>query len=55
MIRSDYGSAVAADAARLSVVPLEREGGQAQFIVHDHIPTPRGSALEPCSPGSRRT
>ncbi|MGW1705329.1 GlxA family transcriptional regulator [Streptomyces sp. NPDC002206] len=47
MIRGDYGSAVAADAARLSVVPLEREGGQAQFIVHDHIPTPRGSALEP--------
>lgn len=47
MIRSDYGSAVAADAARLSVVPLEREGGQAQFIVHDHIPTPRGSELEP--------
>jgi transcriptional regulator GlxA family with amidase domain len=47
MIRSDYGSAVAADAARLSVMPLEREGGQAQFIVHDHTPTPRGSALEP--------
>ncbi|MFD3523559.1 GlxA family transcriptional regulator [Streptomyces sp. NPDC058653] len=47
MIRRDYGSAVAADAARLSVVPLEREGGQAQFIVHEHIPTPRGSALEP--------
>lgn len=47
MIRGDHGSAVAADAARLSVVPLEREGGQAQFIVHDHTPTPRGSALEP--------
>ncbi|RRR76138.1 GlxA family transcriptional regulator, partial [Streptomyces sp. RP5T] len=30
MIRRDYGSAVAADAARLSVMPLEREGGQAQ-------------------------
>jgi transcriptional regulator GlxA family with amidase domain len=47
MIRRDYGSAVAADAARLSVMPLEREGGQAQFIVHDHLPTPQGSVLEP--------
>ncbi|MFJ8919921.1 GlxA family transcriptional regulator [Streptomyces sp. NPDC102415] len=47
MIRKDYGSAVAADAARLSVMPLEREGGQAQFIVHDHAPTPQGSTLEP--------
>ncbi|WP_067456346.1 GlxA family transcriptional regulator [Actinomadura macra] len=47
MIRRDYGSAVAADAARLAVMPLEREGGQAQLIVHDHLPTPRGSALEP--------
>jgi transcriptional regulator GlxA family with amidase domain len=43
MIRRDYGSAVAADAARLSVMPLEREGGQAQFIVHDHAPAPQGS------------
>jgi transcriptional regulator GlxA family with amidase domain len=47
MIRSDHGSAVAADAARLSVMALEREGGQAQFIVHDVPPTPRGSELEP--------
>ncbi|MCJ0875465.1 GlxA family transcriptional regulator [Streptomyces sp. AP-93] len=47
MIRKDYGSAVAADAARLSVMPLEREGGQAQFIVHDRAPTPMGSVLEP--------
>ncbi|MEV6005323.1 helix-turn-helix domain-containing protein [Streptomyces sp. NPDC051976] len=47
MIRRDYGSAVAADAARLSVMPLEREGGQAQFIVHPHPPTPQGSTLEP--------
>ncbi|MFD5478837.1 GlxA family transcriptional regulator [Streptomyces hawaiiensis] len=46
MIRRDYGSAVAADAARLSVMPLEREGGQAQFIVHDHTPTPQGAELE---------
>ncbi|MGW3322036.1 GlxA family transcriptional regulator [Streptomyces virginiae] len=47
MIRRDLGSAVAADAARLSVMPLEREGGQAQFIVHDQPPAPRGSVLEP--------
>ncbi|MGK8523702.1 GlxA family transcriptional regulator [Nocardia asteroides] len=47
LIRRDHGSATAADAARAAVVPLEREGGQAQFIVHDQPPTPRGSALEP--------
>ncbi|MER8095186.1 GlxA family transcriptional regulator [Streptomyces goshikiensis] len=47
LIRRDHGSAVAADAARLSVMPLEREGGQAQFIVHEQPPTPRGSELEP--------
>ncbi|MET0234094.1 MAG: helix-turn-helix domain-containing protein [Kibdelosporangium sp.] len=47
LIRRDYGSAVAADAARLSVMPLEREGGQAQFIVHDQPPVSRGSVLEP--------
>ena len=47
LIRRDHGSAVAADAARLSVMPLEREGGQAQFIVHELPPVPRGSALEP--------
>ncbi|MDX6743838.1 GlxA family transcriptional regulator [Actinocorallia sp. A-T 12471] len=47
LIRRDYGSAVAADAARLSVMPLEREGGQAQFIVPDHPPAPQGATLEP--------
>ncbi|MFI5612701.1 GlxA family transcriptional regulator [Amycolatopsis sp. NPDC051903] len=47
LIRRDHGSAVAADASRLSVMPLEREGGQAQFIVHDQPPTPRGSVFEP--------
>jgi transcriptional regulator GlxA family with amidase domain len=47
LIRRDYGSAAAAAAARLSVMPLEREGGQAQFIVHEQSPAPRGSALEP--------
>ena len=47
MIRRDHGSAVAADAARLSVMPLERDGGQAQFIVHDQPPAPHGSVIEP--------
>ncbi|MEV4641632.1 helix-turn-helix domain-containing protein [Actinoplanes sp. NPDC049548] len=47
MIRRDHGSAVAADAARLSVMPLEREGGQAQFIVPEQPPAPRGSTMEP--------
>ncbi|MFC5835252.1 GlxA family transcriptional regulator [Nonomuraea insulae] len=47
LIRRDCGSAVAAHAARLSVMPLEREGGQAQFIVHDYAPTPQGSVLDP--------
>ncbi|MFC4909317.1 GlxA family transcriptional regulator [Actinomadura gamaensis] len=47
LVRRDLGSAVAADAARLAVTPLEREGGQAQYIVHDRPPLPRGSLLEP--------
>lgn len=42
LVRRDYGSAVAANAARYSVVPLERAGGQAQFIRN----------LEPASPGA---
>ncbi|MFD4408481.1 GlxA family transcriptional regulator [Streptomyces sp. NPDC058475] len=47
MIRKDHGSAVAAHAARMSVMPLEREGGQAQFIVHDLPPVPAGATMEP--------
>ncbi|ADB34803.1 transcriptional regulator, AraC family [Kribbella flavida DSM 17836] len=47
LVRRDHGSSVAADAARMAVMPLEREGGQAQFIVHDQPPSPRGSELEP--------
>ncbi|SEU24370.1 GlxA family transcriptional regulator [Nonomuraea wenchangensis] len=47
LIRRDLGSAVAADAARLAVTPLEREGGQAQFVAHARPPAPRGSLLEP--------
>lgn len=47
MIRRDYGSAVAAQASRMCVMPLEREGGQAQFIVQDQPPAPAGATLEP--------
>ena len=47
MIRRDHGSAVAAHAARMAVMPLEREGGQAQFIVHAQQPAPAGTTLEP--------
>lgn len=46
MVRSDYGAAVAADAARLSVMPLERDGGQAQFITHPPPPC-AGESLAP--------
>ncbi|SHN43499.1 GlxA family transcriptional regulator [Cryptosporangium aurantiacum] len=46
LVRRDYGSAVAADAARFSVTPLERDGGQAQFIAHEP-PAPDGLSLQP--------
>ena len=37
LIRRDHGQAVAATVARLAVAPLDREGGQAQFI-HNEAP-----------------
>ncbi|WP_019432069.1 GlxA family transcriptional regulator [Streptomyces sp. AA0539] len=46
MIRADFGAAVAADVARMVVSPLERDGGQAQFINHEP-PVPGGASLEP--------
>src|SRR5579859_1721780 len=46
MIRRDHGAAVAANVARTTVMPLERDGGQAQFIVHEP-PTADGATLEP--------
>lgn len=46
MVRRDYGAAVAADTARLSVMPLERAGGQAQFIAHVP-PAIESGSLEP--------
>lgn len=35
LIRQDVGAERAAELARFAVMPLERAGGQAQFIVHD--------------------
>lgn len=35
LVRRDHGQAVAAQAARVAVAPLDREGGQAQFIRHE--------------------
>ncbi|GAB3518805.1 AraC family transcriptional regulator [Photobacterium alginatilyticum] len=46
MIRNDFGAQVAADAARISVMPLERAGGQKQFIKHPQS-TDNGSSLQP--------
>lgn len=46
LVRRDHGAAVAAAAARVSVMPLEREGGQAQFIVHEP-PDSDGESLQP--------
>lgn len=36
LVRRDHGAAVAADASRLAVAPLHRDGGQAQYIVRPH-------------------
>ncbi|WP_312515353.1 GlxA family transcriptional regulator [Massilia sp.] len=41
MIRCDHGAAIAAETARRAVMPLEREGGQAQFITYE---TPASNA-----------
>lgn len=35
LLRRDHGHGVAAHAARLAVAPLDRDGGQAQFIRHE--------------------
>ena len=37
MVARDHGGAVAAEAARTAVVPLTRDGGQAQFIRDDDL------------------
>lgn len=46
MVRNDFGAAVAADVARHVVVAPQREGGQAQFIVHPE-PADGSGSLEP--------
>ena len=35
LVRCDLGAEMAAEVARAAVMPLERAGGQAQFIVHE--------------------
>jgi transcriptional regulator GlxA family with amidase domain len=35
LVRRDFGAEAAARVARAAVMPLERAGGQAQFIVHE--------------------
>jgi transcriptional regulator GlxA family with amidase domain len=35
LVRRDFGAEIAAEAARAAVMPLERAGGQSQFIVHE--------------------
>lgn len=46
LIRRDHGAAAAAQTARLTVMPLERAGGQAQFIAHE-APGQDTASLEP--------
>lgn len=45
MVRRDFGASVAGDAARAAVMPLERHGGQAQFVKHA-APAPEGRPLD---------
>ena len=44
LVRRDLGAEAAAAIARASVMPLERSGGQAQFIVHEP-PTNDGTSI----------
>lgn len=46
LVRKDLGAAAAAQTSRLSVMPLERAGGQAQFIV-PQPPVTDATSLEP--------
>jgi transcriptional regulator GlxA family with amidase domain len=43
LVRHDFGAEVAARVARMVVMPLERAGGQAQFIVHEQPDLPDAS------------
>lgn len=53
MIRRDLGSAVAANTARMSVMPLEREGGQARSSCTSTRPCPAGRSWSRFWSGSR--
>jgi len=44
LVRQDFGASIAAQAARAAVMPLERAGGQAQFIVYES-PAAEGTAM----------
>jgi transcriptional regulator GlxA family with amidase domain len=46
LVRCDLGAEAAAAVARVAVMPLERAGGQAQFIVHEP-PAGDGSSIAP--------
>lgn len=46
LVRCDLGAEAAAEAARAAVMPLERAGGQAQFIVHEP-PASDGASIGP--------
>ena len=46
LVRRDLGAEAAAAVARAAVMPLERAGGQAQFIVHEP-PVADGTSMGP--------
>lgn len=46
LVQRDYGAAIAAATARLAVMPLQREGGQAQFI--EYAPPPPDTSSLSC-------
>jgi transcriptional regulator GlxA family with amidase domain len=43
LVRRDFGAEIAAHVARAAVMPLERAGGQAQFIVHEQPDLPHAT------------
>jgi len=56
IVERDYGTAVAADAARLPVAPLHRPGGQVLYIVRSRPTSPaaRGSRVNAVGNRPRR-
>jgi hypothetical protein len=54
LVRRDLGAEVAAHTARLAVMPLERAGGQVQFIVHEVLTMKDKTAIGRYCFGSRR-